>query len=75
MGNLIGRERECERLKKCMQAMTAQLVVIYGRRRVGKTFLVNQYFNNKFAQGISYNNKNTSSFVLRVKLSNISPSA
>lgn len=47
MEKLIGRERECERLNKCMKATTAQLIVVYGRRRVGKTFLVNQYFKNK----------------------------
>ena len=27
----------------------AQLIVVYGRRRVGKTYLVNQFFENKFA--------------------------
>ena len=47
MSILIGRKRECERLEKCMKAATAQLVVVYGRRRVGKTFLVNQYFKDK----------------------------
>ena len=47
MSILIGRKRECERLEKCMKAATAQLVVVYGRSREGKTFLVNQYFKNK----------------------------
>lgn len=47
MNNLVGRKRECERLDICMKAATAQLVVVYGRRRVGKTFLVNQFFKNK----------------------------
>lgn len=47
MSILIGRKRECERLEKCMKSATAQLVVVYGRRRVGKTFLVNQFFKNK----------------------------
>ena len=45
---LIGRNRECERLDKCMRANSAQLIIVYGRRRVGKTFLVNEYFNNQF---------------------------
>lgn len=48
MKKIIGREKECERLEKCMNASTAQLVVVYGRRRVGKTFLINQYFRNSF---------------------------
>ena len=47
MSILIGRKRECERLEKCMKAATAQLVVVYGRRRVGKTFLVNHFFKNQ----------------------------
>ena len=32
-----------------MQANTAQLIVVYGRRRAGKTFLVNEFFDNEFA--------------------------
>ncbi len=46
MEKLIGRERECERLKRCLETDTAQLVVIYGRRRVGKTYLVNHFFKD-----------------------------
>ena len=45
---IIGRKAECRRLDKCMREGTSQLVVVYGRRRVGKTFLVNQYFKNEF---------------------------
>lgn len=45
---LIGRKAECERLQKCMDADSAQLVVVYGRRRVGKTFLINQFFKGRF---------------------------
>ena len=32
-----------------MESKQAQMVVIYGRRRVGKTFLVESYFENQFA--------------------------
>lgn len=46
---LIGRLNECKRLDTCMKADLAQLVIVYGRRRVGKTFLINQYFDNQFA--------------------------
>ena len=46
MKTIIGRETECKRLDKCMQAKTAQLVVVYGRRRIGKTYLVNHYFKD-----------------------------
>ena len=45
---IIGREAECERLEKCLRADQAQLVIIYGRRRVGKTFLINQFFDGRF---------------------------
>lgn len=46
---IIGRKKECERLDECMNANQAQLVIVYGRRRVGKTFLINEYFENRFA--------------------------
>ena len=46
---IIGREKEMEELQRCMQSSEAELVVVYGRRRVGKTFLVREYFNNNFA--------------------------
>ena len=45
---IIGRQAECERLEKCIQADQAQLIIVYGRRRVGKTFLINQFFNGRF---------------------------
>ena len=47
--NFIGREREIESLTKCMESNQAQLVVVYGRRRVGKTFLIESFFEDDFA--------------------------
>ena len=46
---IIGRKEEYQRLDKCMRERTSQLVIVYGRRRVGKTFLINQYFNDTYA--------------------------
>ena len=46
---IIGRIEECERLEDCLMADTAQLIVVYGRRRVGKTFLVNEFFEERLA--------------------------
>ena len=46
---IIGREDECERLEDCLASETAQLIIVYGRRRVGKTFLINEFFNQQFA--------------------------
>lgn len=44
----IGREKECAVLQKCIDSDSAQLIIVYGRRRVGKTFLINQFFNGRF---------------------------
>ena len=47
--NLIGREEECKRLAECLSENKAQLVVIYGRRRIGKTYLIEEFFDGEFA--------------------------
>ena len=47
--NIIGRKEEIRKLKKCYESRMAQLVIVYGRRRVGKTFLVSELFRNRFA--------------------------
>ena len=39
---LIGREREAAELRRCHAAAEPHFVAVYGRRRVGKTFLVRQ---------------------------------
>lgn len=49
MNDLIGRDKEVKRLKRVMNEKEAQLVIVYGRRRVGKTYLVNEFFENNFA--------------------------
>ena len=46
---IVGREAECAQLEECMAQPSAQLIVIYGRRRVGKTYLINEFFGNNFA--------------------------
>ena len=45
---IIGRKFELQRLEQCMSVRQAQLILLYGRRRVGKTFLVHHFFNNHF---------------------------
>jgi AAA+ ATPase superfamily predicted ATPase len=42
MNNLIGRKKEVEELERFYRSGRPEFVVIYGRRRVGKTFLVTQ---------------------------------
>lgn len=46
--SIIGREREQEILQKCYDSDKAEFVAIYGRRRVGKTFLVKELFSDRF---------------------------
>ena len=48
MDKLIGRERECEELQWALNSNRSELVVMYGRRRVGKTFLVRRFFNDSY---------------------------
>lgn len=42
--NFIGRKKELELLKKINQKNEAQIIICYGRRRVGKTELIEQAF-------------------------------
>ncbi|MBP9694144.1 MAG: AAA family ATPase [Alphaproteobacteria bacterium] len=43
---IIGRIHEQEALKKTFNSQQAEFIAIYGRRRVGKTFLVRQFFTS-----------------------------
>ena len=45
---IIGRKRELEQLSTIFNSNKAELVAVYGRRRVGKTFLVKGFFKDKF---------------------------
>lgn len=49
MEKFIGRKKEIERLLSCYQSNRSEFAILYGRRRVGKTFLVNHTFKGKFA--------------------------
>ncbi len=44
---LIGRQQEIAVLQKAFQSGEPELVAVYGRRRVGKTFLVRAHFSDK----------------------------
>ena len=46
---MIGRQKEQKRLMEAFNSDSSEFVVVYGRRRVGKTFLVNETFGNKIA--------------------------
>ena len=45
---LIGREKEIAVLKACYMSDHSEFVAVYGRRRVGKTFLVKELFESIF---------------------------
>ena len=44
----IGRERELASLNKLYDSDKFEFVVLYGRRRVGKTYLVKYFFKENF---------------------------
>ena len=48
MKDIIGRETEMKRLTEYLNSEKAELVAVYGRRRVGKTFLIKRFFDEKF---------------------------
>ena len=46
---IIGRTAEQAILRQRLDSGSPEFIAIYGRRRVGKTFLVRQYFNDAFS--------------------------
>ena len=45
---MIGRIDEQRRLREAFESEYSEFVAVYGRRRVGKTFLIREQFNYKF---------------------------
>jgi len=46
--NIVGREQEIKRLQDLNKSKRPEFVAVYGRRRVGKTFLIRETFKNDF---------------------------
>lgn len=44
---IIGRETECALLTELLQSPQAEFLVVYGRRRIGKTFLIESFFSEQ----------------------------
>ena len=62
MGNIIGRKQEIRELNDLYNSNKAQMVAVYGRRRVGKTFLVDEALKGRITfrhAGLSPNNENS----------------
>ena len=75
---LIGREHEIGPLQKYVSSQKAEFIAIYGRRRVGKTYLVRQLFQNQFAFDMSgvingTKDEQMASFVQALRRSGMSP--
>lgn len=49
MKNIIGRKKEIEELERLYNVENAEFVAVYGRRRVGKTYLIKEVFEGRFA--------------------------
>ena len=45
---IIGRKAELDILKNLYESQKSEFAILYGRRRVGKTFLVNRVFKERF---------------------------
>ncbi len=45
---IVGRTREIDKMKHLLNSNKAEFLAVYGRRRVGKTFLIREFFENKF---------------------------
>lgn len=59
---ILGRTSEKKQIKEIIDSKKPAFVAVYGRRRVGKTFLIKEYFDNKFtfyATGLSNSNTKT----------------
>ncbi|HRF42391.1 MAG TPA: ATP-binding protein, partial [Saprospiraceae bacterium] len=48
MQPFIGREKELKRLEDIKKSARSEFVAVYGRRRIGKTMLIKQVFENDF---------------------------
>lgn len=44
---MVGRKKEIKELNKLYENNSAELVAIFGRRRVGKTYLVDEVFSDR----------------------------
>ncbi len=51
--NIIGRKNEMQTLRHLYESEQSEFIAVYGRRRVGKTYLIREFFNNDFVFHIS----------------------
>ena len=46
---MIGRNKEIRQLRRAYESDRAEFVAVYGRRRIGKTFLINETFSGLYS--------------------------
>ncbi|MBQ7487465.1 MAG: ATP-binding protein, partial [Clostridia bacterium] len=46
---MVGREEEQASIQDCMHSGRPEFVAVYGRRRVGKTYLIREFFQGRFS--------------------------
>ena len=44
---LVGRREEIQSLNEAFQGKSSEFIALFGRRRVGKTFLINEVYRDK----------------------------
>ncbi|SHK30412.1 hypothetical protein SAMN05720764_101112 [Fibrobacter sp. UWH5] len=49
MKKMVGREKEIKLLEEAYSSGKSELAVVYGRRRIGKTFLIQSVFRERFS--------------------------
>ena len=47
MGSIVCRNKEIESLETLYKSKRSEFVIVYGRRRIGKTFLINSLFEKR----------------------------
>lgn len=67
MNELIAREKELKELEEILHSNQSEFLAIYGRRRIGKTFLISNFFKNK---GLYFELTGIKDASLRVQLKN-----
>lgn len=45
--DIVGRTKEIKKLAECLNEQRAHFIAVYGRRRIGKTFLIREFFSKK----------------------------
>jgi uncharacterized protein len=49
MAEIVGRHLEQQLFTQALKSKEAELIAVYGRRRVGKTYLIHNYYEPQLA--------------------------